>query len=867
MEEKKKMKKQRKSLQRILLSFALVAALVIGGVPLDGHVLVSMANAAEGTSAQSAIGIGTWADLKAALSKDGRKRADESENTPTYFKLTTDCTDNERSSGSYIEVGQGRSVVLDLNSGTLDRGLSNQGPMRNGHVIMVAEGASLTVDDNSAGKQGKIAGGNTNKDGGGVYIDLGAKFTLNNGSISGNKAELAGGGVFCVGNFTMNGGTISGNKADEGAGVYVCDTSETLLCGGKITGNNAKGNSGGVGRDVYAFISVSGSPIIIGNAVGTSEYNVNLFTCDPYIAVIGKLTEEAIIGFYYDKEVVDVVKASQDYNGGKLSADDLSHFVSDDPDYTVILTDEGTGQLVKKAPGSFKKEPVGKNGLIANGKSQELITAGEAEGGTVYYAVTENNSEPNESAFSASVPKKTDAGTYYVWYMIKGDSSHTNVAAKSITVKISTATVGVSGITLNKTSATVETGKTLQLSHTITPANATNKSVTYSSSNTSVATVSNSGLVTGVKAGTADITATAGGKSAVCKVTVKKTDIASATVSGISDKPYTGQAITQSPKVTLDGKTLQSGKDYTLSYANNVNVGTATMTITGKGSYTGSLQRTFAIAKADQIITASDIIKTTADAAFSIGAKASGKLSYKSGNTKVVTVDENGKVTIKGAGSTTITITAAATANYNKATKTVNVTVTSKSSTKKSIAKAAITGLKTRTYTGKAITQSPTVKLGSTKLKAGTDYTASYKNNKNVGTATITITGKGSYKGTATATFKIKKAANSLKVKAKKTTYSITYSKLSKKDQVIKETQIYNVTKKGQGKLSYVLVSAKTGKKSVKTSFIVDKKTGKLTAKKGLKKGIYNVELSVTAAGDKNHNKATKKFIIPIKVK
>jgi hypothetical protein len=300
-----------------------------------------------------------------------------------------------------------------------------------------------------------------------------------------------------------------------------------------------------------------------------------------------------------------------------------------------------------------------------------------------------------------------------------------------------------------------------------------------------------------------------------------------------------------------------------------VNAGTATVTITGMGSYTGSIKKSFTIAKANQTITASNITKTIADAAFNIGAKTSGggALSYKSGNTKVVTVDENGKATIKGAGSTTITITAAATANYNKATKTVNVTVTSKSSSKKSIAKATITGLKTKTYTGKAITQSPVVKLSGKKLKAGTDYNVSYKNNRNAGTATVTITGKGNYKGTATATFKIKKAVNSLKVNVKKTTYSITYSKLSKKDQVIKETQIYNVTNKGQGKLSYALVSAKTGKKSVKTSFIVDKKTGKLTLKKGLKKGTYSVEVSVTAAGYKNHNKATNKFIIPIKVK
>ncbi len=98
---------------------------------------------------------------------------------------------------------------------------------------------------------------------------------------------------------------------------------------------------------------------------------------------------------------------------------------------------------------------------------------------------------------------------------------------------------------------------------------------------------------------------------------------------------------------------------------------------------------TYTINKKDQSITASDITKTTADAAFSIGASTSGngQLTYKSGKTGVVTVDGNGKVTIKGAGTTMITIIASETANYNKATKTIKVTVTSKSTDKKSIAK------------------------------------------------------------------------------------------------------------------------------------------------------------------------------------
>ncbi len=136
-----------------------------------------------------------------------------------------------------------------------------------------------------------------------------------------------------------------------------------------------------------------------------------------------------------------------------------------------------------------------------------------------------------------------------------------------------------------------------------------------------------------------------------------------------------------------------------------------------------------------------------------------------------------------------------------------------------------------------------------------------------VGTAKITITGKGSYKGTVTAKFKIKKAVNTLNVKAQKTTYNIAYSKLSKKDQGIKETKIYKVVKKGKGKLSYVLSSVKMDKKNVKNGFAVDKKTSKLTVKKGLKKGTYNVEINVTAAGDKSHKKGTKKLVITVKVK
>ena len=85
--------------------------------------------------------------------------------------------------------------------------------------------------------------------------------------------------------------------------------------------------------------------------------------------------------------------------------------------------------------------------------------------------------------------------------------------------------VSVTGVSLNETSATLRVGKTLTLIATVSPSNATNKNVTWSSGNTGIATVTNSGVVTGVSAGTTNITVTTidGSKTARCSVTVVAT--------------------------------------------------------------------------------------------------------------------------------------------------------------------------------------------------------------------------------------------------------------------------------------------------------------------------------------------------------
>ena len=127
-----------------------------------------------------------------------------------------------------------------------------------------------------------------------------------------------------------------------------------------------------------------------------------------------------------------------------------------------------------------------------------------------------------------------------------------------------------------------------------------------------------------------------------------------------------------------DGKQLEEDKDYTISYKNNINAGSAEITITGCGKYSGAVVKTFKISKAKQKIQLkkTSYKKTVKNGSFKLtGIKAVGKLSYKSSKVKVATVNKNGKVTIKGTGTTKITIKATGDKNHKKADATVKLQV------------------------------------------------------------------------------------------------------------------------------------------------------------------------------------------------
>ena len=177
------------------------------------------------------------------------------------------------------------------------------------------------------------------------------------------------------------------------------------------------------------------------------------------------------------------------------------------------------------------------------------------------------------------------------------------------------------------------------------------------------------------------------------------------------------------------------------------------------------------------------------------------------------------------------------------------------------IANAKLTLSKTA-FTYNAKVQKPTVTLtNGAVLKEGVDYTLQWStaSPKNAGTYTVTVTGIGAYTGTAKATFVINKAANPLSVKAK--TVKVKFSKLKKKAQTLAVSKVVKFTKKGQGTLTYA-------KSSGNKKITVNKKTGKVTIKKGLKKGTYKVKVKIKAKGNANYKaSAFKTVTFKIKVK
>ena len=349
----------------------------------------------------------------------------------------------------------------------------------------------------------------------------------------------------------------------------------------------------------------------------------------------------------------------------------------------------------------------------ASGKTSYLAYERSMQSGKVGYWCTASAKE-NQSFV---------ANPYGYWEDF-GKARSCNFIIKAFTDnETQTPVVEVESVSLNKSEMTLTEGESETLAATVTPENAENKSIIWSSNNEAVATVDANGTVIAKRAGTAVITATStNGKSAGCTVTVEKKQI-----------PVTEVRLSESTVGIVEGSTYK--------------------------------------------LTATVLPENTTD---------SKNVSWSSNNEAVATVDANGNVTAKRAGTAVITAT-----STNGKTAGCTVTVSKK--------EIPITEVRLNKST-ETLKEGETTTLTATVLPENTTYGKSVKwSSSNVAVATVDLMGKVTAKRAGTAIITAisengKTASCTITVNKKDTNITITEVRLNKSTETLKEGDTTTLT-------------------------------------------------------------------------
>lgn len=493
---------------------------------------------------------------------------------------------------------------------------------------------------------------------------------------------------------TLNNANIAGqydlNYNGSDAGIWAYSRSGAVSLNIQVTGNNVVSGSIGIyvlsnGGEVSVTISGGGSLTASGSQNGISI--VSEFS-NAALAIEGTAVKAS--GSYSEGVWVQAGESSTgslSVDGGSLTASGNTgiEFLfstgmsgSGTPSLTVAgnaVVDAKSGGIAHNSSNNLSIQ--GNSGIVFNGSTgtvygnaslQKDLIIGEGES-----LILDNGANLNANGHNVIV----DGGTL--------DESLAESLGGSVIYK-------VTKVELDKDNLTLDVGDEETLIPTITPDNATDQNVTWSSDNQDVATVDTNGKVTAVGEGSTTITATVDGKSATCSVTVNKAT-PTFDVWAVTGKTYDGAPIAITPP-TLNGGTITKG--ITLSYkgkeegdeAYTENAPTNAGNYTVKAYYTGNdsysnatTTAEFSIipAQASLSYSAATIEKQVGDEPFvnMLTNEANMKVAYSSTNPDVATVDDTGKVTLIAAGTTTIMATDADT-NYDAAAASYVLTVNKK---------------------------------------------------------------------------------------------------------------------------------------------------------------------------------------------
>lgn len=334
---------------------------------------------------------------------------------------------------------------------------------------------------------------------------------------------------------------------------------------------------------------------------------------------------------------------------------------------------------------------------------------------------------------------------------------------------------------------------------------------------------------------------------------------------GVYSKDSTGELV---PELVYQGETLVEGMDYTLEKANDADtfdkVGAYEVEVTGIGRFAYKATMVFNIVapedEAAQAVADAEREVAVAQEAVNNLPQSASASEVKDAYEKLVKAQQALAAAQEALNRTKAVLSAEKQAELEDKVAQLEQDVQDLND---KIAQAQVIDISNYAatlektsypYTGKAI--EPAVSVSGV---SADNYVVTYVNNKNIGTAKVVIEAKGgAYTGTITKTFIITKKANPLNVTGK--TAKVKVKKLKKKKQTLKVAKVLKGIKTGKGKLSYAKVS---GSKKI----VINKKTGKVTVKKRLKKGTYPVKVKVTAAGNKYFESATQVATFKIKVK
>ena len=398
-------------------------------------------------------------------------------------------------------------------------------------------------------------------------------------------------------------------------------------------------------------------------------------------------------------------------------------------DAEVII--EGKGNYSGKIEKSFKIVAAEITGVTAegyegiyDGKAHSITLNGVPDGATVTYAETE------DGEYTSNPIRLQNVGTKTVYYKVSKEnykelygSADIDIAAAPIDE------MEVRGIE----ESYIFTGHNIEPKATIEGLiSGTDYEVSYVDN-------LNAGNAKVVVKGIGNYTGTIEKTFIIDPASIENMDIEDLKASYV----YTGSEIR--PKAGLDG--LVEGTDFEAEYRDNIDVGTAKVILTGKGNYTGEVETTFEIINADmQGICAEDYNGSYDGKAHTItmvGVPEGAAVTFSDSMNGTY---EDKELSLTNVGSKTVYYKVEK-KNYNTVYGFAEITITPYD-----LSDMQVTGIEeSYVYTGSKLTPEPVIEG----LTAGTDYTVSYIDNLNVGTAKVTIVGKGNFKGSIEKTFEI----------------------------------------------------------------------------------------------------------------